>query len=123
MRAPTLREAAAVGAGCFLIMGAGAGLASGETPEEAKSRALAECNDTYLCIWEGPNFTGTRTDFLECEPGPVPIEFRLGSYMNRQTPGTVAHFHGAGGEWQYDSAAVEDDPTDKGFDTYLVDPC
>lgn len=123
MYATLLKKAAAVGAGCCLIMGAGAGLASGETPEEAKARALAECDDTFLCIWDQPNYTGNRVDFLECEPYPVPIELRLGSYMNRQTPGTVATFHAADGTFQYDSVAVRDEPTDQGFDTYQVDPC
>lgn len=37
--------------------------------------------------------------------------------------GTVATFHAADGAFQYDSVAVADEPTDKGYDTYLVDPC
>ncbi|TDD88094.1 hypothetical protein E1202_15005 [Saccharopolyspora karakumensis] len=123
MHAALISKLAAAGAGSLLLLGAGAGLASGETQHEATARALAECEDTFLCVWDGPNYTGNRVDLFECQAGPIPLELRLGSFMNRQTPGTVANFHGAGGEWQYSSTAVEDSPNDKGFDTYLVDPC
>lgn len=123
MYATTMRKIAAVGAGSLLLLGAGAGVASAETQEEATARAKLECAEGYLCVWDDFNYTGQRTDFFECSDLPIDLRYTLGSFMNRQYAGTVAHFYGPAGEHQYSSTAPEDSPNDKGFETWEVDPC
>ena len=133
MCAPTLRKAAAVGAGCFLIMGAGAGLASGETPEEASQRALVECGEGNLCVWDDANYTGHMLVYYYCDPPDLFDEFpdgQAGSWLNHQTGSAVAVFYGPDPNnpdppWpeQYRSTAPEDSPDNKGLDLRSVDPC
>ncbi|TWF96103.1 peptidase inhibitor family I36 protein [Saccharopolyspora dendranthemae] len=133
MNATPIRKAAAVGAGCFLIMGAGAGLASGETPEEANQRALAECGEGNLCVWDDPGYQGRMVSYYECievDPFDEFVDGQAGSFLNHQTPGTVAVFFGPDpnnpeGPWveRYHSAAPEEMGDATPLDARGVDPC
>ncbi|TDD01416.1 hypothetical protein E1181_25320 [Saccharopolyspora terrae] len=64
-----------------------------------------------------------RTDFFGCSDLPIDLRYTLGSFINRQYPGAVAHFYGPAGEHQYSSTAPEDSPNDEGFEIWKVDPC
>ncbi|GAB3692362.1 hypothetical protein [Saccharopolyspora tripterygii] len=96
MYASKISKIAAAGAGSLLLLGAGSGVAVGETQEEAVERAKAVCGEGVLCVWDGPDFTGAVNEFGPCAEGPVDFSFedkRAGSWLNTQyEPGEAVFF-------------------------------
>lgn len=99
--------------------------------DEGMQAMVEACEEGYLCVWDRADGQGNRHDFYECSGVLDVRQFgleRVGSFINNQTDGTVASFHGPdeqGGPWhhQYDSTAFEFWDNDRGLTTYGVDPC
>lgn len=101
------------------------------TPDRVRAMAAA-CAEGTLCVWDQAYGQGHRVDLYYCGFEDVTHHglSRVGSYVNNQTEGTVATFHGPdpanpGGPWvqQYSSTAFEIRGTDRGFATYGIRVC
>lgn len=135
MYASKISKIAAAGAGSLLLLGAGSGVAVGETQDEAVQRAKAVCGEGNLCVWDGPDFTGNVNTFHDCLDGPVPFtDFeapgRAGSWLNTQYEPGEAVFFGPDpanpeGPWieKYRSPVNEAISEGEAFDLTGVDPC
>lgn len=63
-----------------------------------KQKVLAwECDYTYFCMYRGPNGTGDRLALYKCQNYGLTNWVGVGSYYNRQTPGTQAQFKNKSG--------------------------
>ena len=64
--------------------------------------ARAGCGYGYLCIWDGFSHTGNVLRFFNCEFVNIGSKYgwsdKLRSYVNNQTPGTVAKFYNWDGQ-------------------------
>ncbi|WP_175548299.1 peptidase inhibitor family I36 protein [Saccharopolyspora flava] len=71
-------------------------MAFGETEQEATQRALAECGEKHLCVWDKPGFEGTVLTYYYCDPPDLAFEEfpdgQAGSFLNYQTPDATAVF-------------------------------
>lgn len=134
MYASKMRKIAAAGAGSLLLLGAGSGVAVGETQDEAVQRAKAVCGEGTLCVWDGPDFTGNVNEFTECPDGPLPFtdfeDGRAGSWLNTQYEPGEAVFWGPDpadpeGPWieKYRSPVNETISEGATFDLTGVDNC
>jgi len=90
-------------------------------PGEERARALsgsasrAICGYKYLCLFDGPNYTGLMRELYACSLvnlGNYGQHDRLDSYYNNQTNGTVARFYNWEGHWalKFTSTAPHSDP-------------
>ncbi|GAA4975040.1 hypothetical protein GCM10025331_81830 [Actinoplanes utahensis] len=108
-------------------------------PGEERARALsgsagrAVCTYEYLCLFDGPNYTGLMRELYACSMvnlGNYGQHDRLESYYNNQTIGTVANFYNWTGSWgrpKFGSTAPHSDPNlwRWGWQNMIdgVDPC
>ncbi|WP_180686146.1 peptidase inhibitor family I36 protein [Streptomyces gossypiisoli] len=66
--------------------------------------ASTSCSYTYLCLWDGANWTGTKLSFYVCafrDLSDYGFSDRLTSYKNNQTSGTRSLFYNWQGSWVY----------------------
>ncbi|GAA2788911.1 peptidase inhibitor family I36 protein [Saccharopolyspora taberi] len=126
----TKRVFAVSAAGVLAAMFSGA-VASAQPQDPVQAMAEA-CDEGKLCVWEGANGQGKRVDFYVCQWEEVQRHglSRVGSFVNNQTDGTVAAFHGPDpanptGPWieQYRSTAFEIRDDDRGLGTYGIQVC
>lgn len=99
VRVGRVLAAAAVAVGCILAP-ATATAAQGGVPAPHDS----DCSYGHLCLWTGPDYTGTKTDLYKCVFSHVPPIY---SFQNNQTPGTQAGFWNANGSFVRWSSARE----------------
>ena len=62
------------------------------------------CSYTYLCMWDGANWTGSKLSLYVCalrDLSDYGFNDRLTSYKNNQTTGTRARFYNWQGSWVY----------------------
>ncbi|TDD80964.1 hypothetical protein E1293_19655 [Actinomadura darangshiensis] len=113
-------------AAAVLTMGSVIGTAdAAEAPAKApEPRLAASCPYTAICVWSGPNYTGTKKTYWSCDNHAVDF-FGPISYLNNQTPGTVAMFKTQNG-WNVATPGARSHDASVGSSKtyfYYVDPC
>ena len=110
----------------------GKGLLLLALPGEARAReigtpvALAStpCSERWFCAYSQQQYAGDLVEYYYCEyklSMPFPA---LGSYKNRQTAGTSAHFYDGNGAYMYDSLAAPNSSTPFNWAwVWWVKPC
>ncbi|MGW8065394.1 hypothetical protein ACVV2G_24785 [Streptomyces ziwulingensis] len=66
--------------------------------------ADTSCSYTYLCLWDGANWTGSKLSLYVCgfrDLSDYGFSDRLTSYKNNQTTGTRSLFYNWQGSWVY----------------------
>jgi hypothetical protein len=91
----------------------------------ARSAAGAPCLYLYFCAFNGPDFTGIENAWSACYNHTVDANYiGTGSWINNQTPGTVAQFKSKDGvtRWRDSGAFSADNEADWTWVWYLQ-PC
>ncbi|MDX3385278.1 hypothetical protein PV682_27950 [Streptomyces niveiscabiei] len=127
VRSTPWRKALTVLATVFALSATASVSSAGAAPAEVRG-----CKDGYFCMWHAQNWGGGWPDgpdpdrtFFHCTKVPISGWVGRGSYINNQTPGTVATFYGRDGVTVVgrSAAAYASNPSYDWTPVWYVKPC